>query len=94
MENNKFKPYGNNIVVKTDPDITEVDGVMLPENSIIRSQTGEIISIGEGTKGDPMDIEVGNMTIFKKGTGQDITSVVGGGRKHIILDRNDILGTY
>ena len=101
MSSIKFNPYGNNILIKMDPDIIETNGVKIPLDSVKTSQTGEIVSIGDGSKDDPMDFIPGDKALFMQGSGQDVTEIIGnieGNKidtdKYRILNRNLVLGTF
>jgi len=89
---NTFKPYGNYILIKRDEDITERDGIVLPNP--VEAQTGMIVGVGDGSEENPMDLEKGVKALFKRGIIQDVSKLVKEDGTFIVIDKNDVLATY
>jgi chaperonin GroES len=93
--NKSVKILFDRVVIRMDPEAeTTRGGIIIPEKYRERTQTGEVISTGDGTEHDstkkkPMDVKVGDVVIFSKHSGMDFEL---DGEKHTVINVRDILG--
>lgn len=90
-----LKPLEDRIVVKPgDAEETTASGLVIPDTAKEKPQQGEVIAVGDGRwdeDGDkriPMDISVGDIVIYSKYGGTEITA---DGEDVLILSARDVL---
>jgi chaperonin GroES len=91
----KIRPLSDNILVKrfSNQSVT-TGGIFVPETAQGKTQTGEVISIGEGktlVDGKILSpkISVGDVVIFGKYAGTDVEL---NGEDFFLLKESDVLG--
>lgn len=91
-----IKPLFDRVVI--DPNIDEnitKNGIVLPETSQERPQTGVIVAVGDGENFDnckcEMKVKIGDKVLFNKFAGVEIKL---DGRNYIIMRQIDIIGVY
>lgn len=88
----KLKPFGPRVLVKrTDGEEKTSGGIIIPDASKDKAQTGVILAVGFGRKDAegrllPLDVKVGDSIYFGKYAGTEA------GSDHLILNEDDILG--
>ena len=87
-----LKPLGDRVVVKADEaEETTASGIVLTSNSKEKPQRGTVLAVGEGKMVDgervPVDVEVGDVVIYGKYGGQEVTVE---GEDYLILRADDI----
>ena len=90
-----LKPLEDRIVVKpSDAEATTASGLVIPDTAKEKPQQGEVIAVGEGRWDDegenriPVDIKVGDIVVYSKYGGTEITS---DGQDVLILNARDVL---
>src|SRR5690554_5228770 len=90
-----LKPLEDRIVVKpSDAEETTASGLVIPDTAKEKPQQGEVIAVGEGRwdedgeKRIPVDIKVGDIVVYSKYGGTEITS---DGQDVLILNARDVL---
>lgn len=71
----KLKPLGDRIVVKpsTQEEVTK-SGIVLPDTvEKEKKEEGEVVAIGSGEKIAKLNIKVGDVVIFGKYSGDEVT---------------------
>lgn len=71
----KLKPIGDRVVVKpsTEEEITK-SGIVLPDTvEKEKKEEGEIIAVGNGEKITKLNVKVGDVVIFSKYGGDEVT---------------------
>lgn len=91
-----FKPLFDRVVVL--PNIEEnvlKSGIVLPETSQERPQTGVVVAIGDGENLNNEKVEMkvknGDKVLFNKYSGTELKIE---GRTYIVLRQIDIIGVY
>ena len=85
----KIKPLGTRVLV--EPSISEektASGIIIPDSAREKQQSGVVLSVGGGTKDNPMEVKVGDKVLYGKFTG---TEVQYEGNDYLIIDQSDIL---
>ncbi len=82
------------IVRRIDEDPKTAGGIILPDTAAAKPQTGEIIAVGPGARGDdgkvePLDVKSGDKVLFGKWSG---TEVKLDGDELLIMKESDIMG--
>lgn len=89
----KLKPIGDRLIVKQAEAETQTkSGIILADSATEKPQRGEVIAVGEGRFNDageriPMGIEPGDVVIYGKYGGQEVTIE---GEKLMILTAGDV----
>lgn len=85
-----FKPIGDRVLVKPDEaEEKSKGGIIIPDTAKEKPMTGKIIAIGSGKKDEPLTVKVGNMVLYSKHSGTEITLDDG---EFLIMREGDILG--
>lgn len=90
-----LKPLEDRIVVKpSDAEETTASGLVIPDTAKEKPQQGEVIAVGEGRWDDagtnrvPVDVKVGDIVVYSKYGGTEITV---DGDDVLILNARDVL---
>jgi chaperonin GroES len=91
----KLKPLDDRIVVKpNEAEQTTASGLVIPDTAKEKPQQGEVLAVGPGRWSDdkgthtPLDIKVGDIVLYSKYGGTEITD---GGKDLLILTSRDVL---
>ena len=91
----KFRPLHDRVVVRRiDEDEKTVGGIIIPDTAAEKPQTGKVIAVGPGARGDdgkiePLDVKSGDKVLFGKWSG---TEVKLDGEELLIMKESDIMG--
>ena len=91
----QFRPLHDRVVVRRiDEDQKTPGGIIIPDTAAEKPQTGEIIAVGPGARGDdgkvePLDVKSGDKVLFGKWSG---TEVKLDGDELLIMKESDIMG--
>jgi len=91
----KFRPLHDRVVVRRiDEDQKTAGGIIIPDTAAEKPQTGEIVAVGPGARGDdgkvePLDVKSGDKVLFGKWSG---TEVKLDGDDLLIMKESDIMG--
>ena len=90
----RFKPLYDRVVILPDQiESVSKSGIILPETSQGRPQTGKVVAVGSGENFDGdeigMKVSVGDMVIYNKYAGVELKL---DGETYIILRQIDIIG--
>jgi chaperonin GroES len=84
-----MKPLHDLLLIKpcASDEVTE-GGLYIPESARERSNKGEVIEVGIGTKLRPVEAKKGDIIIHIKGAGEEY---VINGEKHYLIRQADVL---
>ena len=89
-----LQPLEDRIVVRpSDAEATTASGLVIPDSAKEKPQQGEVLAVGPGRRSDagdliPMDVAVGDVVVYSKYGGTEITSE---GEDLLILNARDVL---
>lgn len=89
-----IQPLEDRIVVRpSEAEETTASGLVIPDSAKEKPQQGEVIAVGPGRFGDdnervPMDISTGDVVVYSKYGGTEITVE---GEDLLILSSRDVL---
>lgn len=63
-------------------------GIIIPSTAKEKPTRGKILSVGNGTKDEPMELKVGDEVLYSKYSGTEIQL---DGVDYVILKQNDVL---
>ena len=91
----KIRPLHDRVLVRrVEEDVKTAGGIIIPDTAQEKPMQGEIIAVGDGTRGDdgkaqPLDVKKGDKVLFGKWSG---TEVKIGGEELLIMKESDIMG--
>ena len=90
-----LQPLEDRIIVKPgDAEETTASGLEIPDTAKEKPQQGEVLAVGEGRWDEdgeqriPVDVKVGDIVVYSKYGGTEITS---DGQDVLILNARDVL---
>jgi len=89
MADMKIKPLGDRVLV--EPQKAEektASGIIIPDTAKEKSQRGKVIAVGSGTADEKMEVKVGDLVLFGKYSGTEITV---DDQDYLIMRQSDIL---
>ena len=84
-----MKPVNDRVVVK--PAAAEektAGGIIIPDTAKEKPQRGEVIAVGPGKDGNLMNVSVGDIVLYGKYAGQELSYE---GEDYLIMREDDIL---
>jgi len=85
----KIKPLADRVIVK--PDAAEektAAGIIIPDTAKEKPQRGTVVAIGTGKKDEPMTVKAGDVVLYGKYAGTEITV---DGTNYLIMRESDIV---
>jgi len=89
MSQLKMKPLADRVIIK--PQAAEektASGIIIPDSAKEKPQKGTVVAVGPGTKDDKMEVKVGDVVLYGKYSGNEITV---DGDDYLIMKQSDIL---
>ena len=90
-----LKPLYDRVVIEPNREENIVHGIVLPETSQERPQTGVIIAVGDGESVDTdktdMKVKVGDRVLFDKYAGVELKL---DGKVYVVMRQIDIIGVF
>jgi chaperonin GroES len=89
MGNVKIKPLADRVLI--EPLAAEEktsSGIIIPDTAKEKPQKGTIIAVGPGTKDEKMEVKVGDVVLYGKYSGTELTIE---GKDYLIMKQSDIL---
>lgn len=89
MANVKIKPLADRVLI--EPMAAEektASGIIIPDTAKEKPQKGTVKAVGPGTKDEKMDVKVGDVVLYGKYAGTELTIDK---KDYIIMKQSDIL---
>ena len=89
-----LQPLGDRLIVEVlDEEEMTVSGIVLPDTAKEKPQRGKVLAVGPGPRDEdgkhiPMDVKVGDVVVYSKYGGTEITI---DGQDVLILTGRDVL---
>ena len=84
----KIKPLADRIVVEPfEEESKTASGIIIPDNAKEKSQKGVVVAVGCGKKDEPMSLKIGNVVLYGKYGGSEITYE---NKTYLILRESDV----
>ena len=84
-----MKPINDRVVVKPAPaEEKTAGGIIIPDTAKEKPQRGEVVAIGPGKEGNLMTVSVGDIVLYGKYAGQELSYQ---GQDYLIMREDDIL---
>ncbi len=91
----KFRPLHDRVVVqRIEENMKTAGGIIIPDTAAEKPQTGKVVAVGPGARGEdgkiePLDVKAGDKVLFGKWSG---TEVKLDGDDLLIMKESDIMG--
>ena len=91
----KFRPLHDRVLIEVlDSEEKTAGGIIIPDTAKEKPQEGKVVAVGSGARTEdgksiPMDVKIGDIVLFGKWSGTEVTV---GGDDLIIMKESDILG--
>lgn len=85
----KIKPLADRVLV--EPQAAEektASGIIIPDTAKEKPQRGKIVAAGPGTKDEKMEVKVGDIVLYGKYAGTELTI---DGKDYLIMRQSDVL---
>jgi len=89
MSEVKIKPLADRVLI--EPQAAEektASGIIIPDSAKEKPQKGKVVAAGPGTKDEKIEVKVGDMVLYGKYAGTELSV---DGKDYIIMRQSDIL---
>ena len=84
-----IKPLADRVLIQTNEAETKTaSGIFIPDTAKEKPQEGVVIAVGPGKKDEAMEVKAGDVVIYGKYAGTEVTVE---GTKYLIVKQADIL---
>jgi chaperonin GroES len=82
------KPLADRVLVEAAPAETKTaGGLIIPDTAKEKPMKGKVIAVGNGKKDEPMTVKVGDMVLYGKYSGTELSI---DGKDYLIMKESDI----
>ena len=86
--NVNVKPLADRVLVEAAPAETKTaGGLIIPDSAKEKPMRGKVIAVGNGKKDEPMTVKVGDMVLYGKYSGTELSI---DGKDYLIMKESDI----
>jgi chaperonin GroES len=89
MSTVKIKPLADRVLI--EPMAAEektATGIIIPDTAKEKPQKGTVVAVGPGTKDEKMEVKVGDVVLYGKYSGTELTIK---GKDYLIMRQSDVL---
>lgn len=84
-----IKPLADRVLIEPkEAETRTASGIYIPDTAKEKPQQGKVIAAGPGKKDEPMEVKEGDMVLYGKYAGTEVTVE---GVKYLIVKQSDIL---
>ena len=84
-----IRPLADRVLVEPQEAQTKtVSGIYIPDSAKEKPQQGTVIAVGSGKKDEPMEVKEGDVVLYGKYAGTEVTV---NDKKYLIVKQSDIL---
>ena len=88
-QQNLIRPLADRVVIEPKAAETQTaSGLYIPETAKEKPQQGTVVAAGPGKKDEPMEVKVGDVVIYGKYAGTEVSVE---GKDYLIMKQSDIL---
>ncbi len=85
----KIKPLADRVLVEPAPaEEKTAGGIIIPDTAKEKPQKGTVVAVGPGKKDEPMTVKAGDLVLYGKYAGTEITI---DGNNYLIMRESDIV---
>ena len=84
-----IRPLADRVVIEPKAAETQTaSGLFIPDTAKEKPQQGTVLAVGPGTEKDPMELKVGDVVLYGKYAGTEVTVE---GKDLLIMKQTDVL---
>jgi chaperonin GroES len=84
-----LKPLADRVVIEPkEAETKTASGIYIPDTAKEKPQQGTVVAAGPGKKDEPMEVKVGDVVLYGKYAGTEVTVEE---KKYLIVKQSDIL---
>ncbi|MFK2819565.1 co-chaperone GroES [Flavobacteriaceae sp. LMIT009] len=84
-----IKPLADRVLIEPlAAETTTASGIIIPDNAKEKPQKGNVVSVGPGTKDEPITVKVGDTVLYGKYAGTELKLE---GKDYLMMRESDIL---
>lgn len=84
-----IKPLADRVLIEPQEAQTKTaSGIYIPDTAKEKPQQGKVIAIGPGKKDEPMEVKAGDLVLYGKYAGTEVSLEE---KKYLIVKQQDIL---
>ena len=88
-QDNMIRPLADRVVIEPKAAETQTaSGLYIPDTAKEKPQQGTVVAAGPGKKDEPMEVKVGDVVIYGKYAGTEVSVE---GKDYLIMKQSDIL---
>jgi chaperonin GroES len=85
----RIKPLADRVLIEAaEAEQTTAGGIIIPDTAKEKPQKGKVVAVGNGKKDEPMTVKVGDVVLYGKYAGTEISYE---GKDYLIMKESDIL---
>ncbi|NLI24937.1 MAG: co-chaperone GroES [Bacteroidales bacterium] len=89
MSEVKIKPLADRVLVEPqEAEQKTASGIIIPDTAKEKPQRGIVVAVGPGTKDEKMEVKAGDVVLYGKYAGTEISY---NGKDYLIMRQSDIL---
>lgn len=84
-----IKPLADRVLIEPkEAEVKTASGIFIPDTAKEKPQQGTVVAVGPGKVDEPMEVKAGDVVIYGKYAGTEITV---DDKKYLIVKQSDIL---
>lgn len=88
MSEVKIKPLADRVIIEAAPaEQKTASGLIIPDTAKEKPQRGTVVAVGNGKPDEPMTVKVGDVVLYGKWAGTEISLE---GKDYLIMKESDI----
>lgn len=91
----KFRPLHDRVLLeRIEEDSKTAGGIIIPDSAKEKPMKGKVVAIGSGSRDEsgklvPLDVKEGDVVLFSKWSGTEVTIE---GKEMLVMKESDIMG--
>jgi len=83
-----MKPLGTRVLIEPlKAEERTQGGIIIPDSAKEKPQSGKVVAVGPGSKDEPMEVKIGDVVLYGKYAGTEITFE---SKDYLIMSQSDI----
>ena len=84
-----IKPLADRVLIEPQEAMTQTaSGLYIPDTAKEKPQQGKVLAVGPGQKDEPMELKAGDVVLYGKYSGTEVTVDE---KKYLIVRQSDVL---
>ena len=89
MSKLNIKPLADRVLIEpSQAEEKTAGGIIIPDTAKEKPQRGKVVAVGNGKKDEPMTVKIGNIVLYGKYAGTEISIE---GNDYLIMSESDIV---